>query len=158
MRTSKDQKLSASKKELSVESGTSNEESESYSAILGKRSSNESSLEQLKAETEESREQGSAGGDDRQDKRERRYPNQQSLTALNSLCFRLQQNRKSAKKCRLKKKAEYGQMRNDVMKLQDENKNLKEKVYPADLMVIDKRDYDHAISEDGGELSSLAQA
>lgn len=38
------------------------------------------------------------------------------------------QNRKSAKKCRLKKKAEFGQMRGDVMKLQEENKNLKEKV------------------------------
>ena len=31
--------------------------------------------------------------------------------------FRLMQNRKSAKKCRLKKKAEFGQMRGDVMKL-----------------------------------------
>ena len=41
---------------------------------------------------------------------------------------RLMQNRKSAKKCRLKKKAEFGQMRGDVMKLQEENKNLKEKV------------------------------
>lgn len=41
---------------------------------------------------------------------------------------RLQQNRKSAKKCRLKKKAEFGQMRGDVNKLHDENKNLKEKV------------------------------
>ena len=42
--------------------------------------------------------------------------------------YRLMQNRKSAKKCRLKKKAEFGQMRGDVMKLQEENKNLKEKV------------------------------
>jgi hypothetical protein len=38
------------------------------------------------------------------------------------------QNRKSAKKCRLKKKAEFGQMRGDVKKLLEENKNLKEKV------------------------------
>ena len=38
------------------------------------------------------------------------------------------QNRKSAKKCRLKKKAEFGQMRGDVMKLYEENKSLKEKV------------------------------
>ena len=38
------------------------------------------------------------------------------------------QNRKSAKKCRLKKKAEFGLMRGDVVKLQEENKNLKEKV------------------------------
>lgn len=41
---------------------------------------------------------------------------------------RLMQNRKSAKKCRLKKKAEFGQMRGDVTKLQDENKVLKDKV------------------------------
>lgn len=41
---------------------------------------------------------------------------------------RLMQNRKSAKKCRLKKKAEFGSMRGDVMKLQEENKTLKEKV------------------------------
>lgn len=38
------------------------------------------------------------------------------------------QNRKSAKKCRLKKKAEFGVMKGDVMRLQEENKNLKEKV------------------------------
>ena len=38
------------------------------------------------------------------------------------------QNSKSAKKCRLKKKAEFGQMRGDVMKLYEENKSLKEKV------------------------------
>lgn len=38
------------------------------------------------------------------------------------------QNRKSAKKCRLKKKAEFGTMRSDVMKLYEENKSLKEKV------------------------------
>jgi hypothetical protein len=48
------------------------------------------------------------------------------------------QNRKSAKKCRLKKKAEFGQMRGDVMKLQEENKNLKEKVCEATLNLIKK--------------------
>ncbi len=45
------------------------------------------------------------------------------------------QNRKSAKKCRLKKKAEFGQMRGDVMKLQEENKNLKEKVSTESTMI-----------------------
>jgi len=57
----------------------------------------------LRNETEDSREDDdleSEEGDDGQ-KRERR----------------LMQNRKSAKKCRLKKKAEFGQMRGDVMKL-----------------------------------------
>jgi hypothetical protein len=38
------------------------------------------------------------------------------------------QNRKSAKKCRLKKKAEFGTMKYDVIKLQEENKILKDKV------------------------------
>ena len=46
---------------------------------------------------------------------------------------RLLQNRKSAKKCRLKKKAEFGQMRGDVTKLQDENKQLKDKVSTATI-------------------------
>ena len=47
---------------------------------------------------------------------------------LTSPSCRIMQNRKSAKKCRLKKKAEFGQMRGDVMKLYEENKSLKEKV------------------------------
>lgn len=42
--------------------------------------------------------------------------------------YRLQQNRKSAKKCRLKKKEEFHSMKSDVMALQDENKTLKDKV------------------------------
>ena len=41
---------------------------------------------------------------------------------------RLLQNRKSAKKCRQKKKEEFTVMRSDVMKMQEENKNLKDKV------------------------------
>ena len=45
------------------------------------------------------------------------------------------QNRKSAKKCRLKKKAEFNVMKGDVLKLQEENKNLKEQVYLASLMI-----------------------
>lgn len=63
------------------------------------------------------------------------------------------QNRKSAKKCRLKKKAEFGQMRGDVMKLQEENKNLKEKVswnLPYLLTIqIDQWNHYHVIPEDG---------
>jgi bZIP transcription factor len=51
-----------------------------------------------------------------------------SLQIINPAFSRLMQNRKSAKKCRLKKKAEFGHMRGDVIKLQEENKNLKEKV------------------------------
>ena len=47
------------------------------------------------------------------------------------------QNRKSAKKCRLKKKAEFSVLKNDVIRLQEENKNLKEKVY----IVSDKQYY-----------------
>lgn len=46
---------------------------------------------------------------------------------MNCYC-RLQQNRKSAKKCRMKKKAEFSVMKNDVAALQEENKNLKDKV------------------------------
>ena len=46
---------------------------------------------------------------------------------LKFMC-RLQQNRKSAKKCRMKKKAEFNVMKNDVVALQEENKNLKDKV------------------------------
>ena len=38
------------------------------------------------------------------------------------------QNRKSAKKCRQKKKAEFQTMQGDVVTLQHENKVLKEKV------------------------------
>ena len=63
------------------------------------------------------------------------------------------QNRKSAKKCRLKKKAEFGQMRGDVMKLQEENKNLKEKVSWNLLYLltiqIDQWNHYHVIPEDG---------
>ena len=38
------------------------------------------------------------------------------------------QNRKSAKKCRLKKKAEFTNMREGVDEIKRENKELKEKV------------------------------
>ena len=44
------------------------------------------------------------------------------------LLFRLIQNRKSAQKCRLKKKAEFVDMRNDINKFKDENTALKDKV------------------------------
>ena len=38
------------------------------------------------------------------------------------------QNRKSAKKCRMKKKAEFGEIKEEVTALQEENKRLNEKV------------------------------
>lgn len=41
---------------------------------------------------------------------------------------RLMQNRKSAKKCRLKKKAEFGSLKSDVDKISHENSELKMKV------------------------------
>ena len=42
--------------------------------------------------------------------------------------LRLEQNRKSAKKCRLKKKAEFKEISKDVDCLKAENKELKAKV------------------------------
>ena len=47
---------------------------------------------------------------------------------FNNNFTRLDQNRKSAKKCRLKKKAEYTQMSTGVDHLHKENKDLKDKV------------------------------
>ena len=72
------------------------------------------------------------------------------------------QNRKSAKKCRLKKKAEFGYMRGDVMKLQDENKNLKEKVlifFPNLFYFsnLDQWDHHHALLENGGKHKPSAK-
>jgi hypothetical protein len=51
---------------------------------------------------------------------------------------RLQQNRKSAQKCRLKKKAEFFTMKEDVMKFQQENKELKERVNEVTMMLYNK--------------------
>jgi len=45
-----------------------------------------------------------------------------------SNCFRLLQNRKSAKKCRQKKKAEFNKLRENYEKLSKENEELKNKV------------------------------
>ena len=42
--------------------------------------------------------------------------------------FRLIQNRKSAQKCRLKKKAEFAKMKEDIKKLNQTNKDLRDKV------------------------------
>ena len=42
--------------------------------------------------------------------------------------FRLLQNRKSAKKCRLKKKAEFGVLSEEVDNLKKQNKGFQEKV------------------------------
>ena len=50
------------------------------------------------------------------------------ILRFNHKFARLEQNRKSAKKCRLKKKAEYSQMSVGVDHLHKENRELKEKV------------------------------
>ena len=52
--------------------------------------------------------------------------------------IRLQQNRKSAKKCRLKKKAEFTVMKKDVMKMKEENKSLKDKVCGACYFIFER--------------------
>lgn len=71
MRTQKDKKNVALKDLSSLESQTFNDESGSFEGILAKRSSNDTSLEQLRAETEDSVED-QEGSHDPNDKRERR--------------------------------------------------------------------------------------
>jgi len=51
---------------------------------------------------------------------------------------RLMQNRKSAKKCRQKKKYEFVIMQQDVVNLESENKVLKEKVNDITMMLYNK--------------------
>ena len=48
--------------------------------------------------------------------------------AISNLLFRLMQNRKSAKKCRLKKKAEFVVLKSDVDLISKENNDLKTRV------------------------------
>jgi len=48
--------------------------------------------------------------------------------AISNLLFRLMQNRKSAKKCRLKKKAEFVVLKSDVDLISKENNDLKMRV------------------------------
>lgn len=47
---------------------------------------------------------------------------------ISNLLFRLMQNRKSAKKCRLKKKAEFVVLKSDVDLINKENNDLKTRV------------------------------
>ena len=47
---------------------------------------------------------------------------------ISNLLFRLMQNRKSAKKCRLKKKAEFVVLKSDVDLISKENNDLKLRV------------------------------
>ena len=47
---------------------------------------------------------------------------------ISNLLFRLMQNRKSAKKCRLKKKAEFVVLKGDVDLISKENNDLKMRV------------------------------
>lgn len=51
---------------------------------------------------------------------------------------RLLQNRKSAKKCRQKKKALFNVLKNDVSGLSDENKILKDKINEMTMMLYSK--------------------
>lgn len=54
-----------------------------------------------------------------------------ALVACSDTSFcRLEQNRRSARKCRMKKKAEYKEIFTDINQLKAENKELKEKVSP----------------------------
>ena len=46
------------------------------------------------------------------------------MISFKYLLYRLVQNRKSAQKCRLKKKAEFSTMKEDIKKLAQENKGL----------------------------------
>lgn len=51
-----------------------------------------------------------------------------SSPVISNLLFRLMQNRKSAKKCRLKKKAEFVVLKSDVDLISKENNDLKTRV------------------------------
>lgn len=51
---------------------------------------------------------------------------------------RLVQNRKSAKKCRLKKKEEFNVMKKEVQALTNENKTLKDKINEMTIMLYQK--------------------
>ncbi|CDW71210.1 transcription factor hbp-1a-like [Stylonychia lemnae] len=105
-----------------IESQQQFDDSDTYSGILGKRVRNETSTDDLKAEIEGSVDNSEDAGLDSSERRERR----------------LQQNRKSAKKCRLKKKEEFSNMKADVMALQEENKTLKDKINEITIMLYQK--------------------
>lgn len=89
--------------------------------MLGKRVRNDTSAEELRHEIDNSLD-GDDAGLDSSERRERR----------------LQQNRKSAKKCRLKKKEEFSVMKNDVNLLQEENRTLKDKINEITIMLYQK--------------------
>ncbi len=62
------------------------------------------------------------------------------------------QNRKSAKKCRLKKKAEYSTMQEDFEKVNQENNELKNQVRAKNpLIYAGEPNYYDALSKDRGE-------
>jgi hypothetical protein len=58
---------------------------------------------------------------------------------------RLLQNRKSAKKCRLKKKAELKNMLGDVSGMQSENKKLQDKINEITVMLYQKIEENSAL-------------
>jgi len=51
---------------------------------------------------------------------------------------RLMQNRKSARKCRMKKKEEFSVIKDEVVTLRNENKQLKDKVNEITVMLYSK--------------------
>ena len=63
--------------------------------------------------------------------------------------FRLMQNRKSAKKCRLKKKAEYSSMQEEFEKVNQENNELKNQVSKRiQLTYAGEPNHDDALPKD----------
>lgn len=68
------------------------------------------------------------------------------------------QNRKSAKKCRLKKKAEYSTMQEEFEKVNQENNDLKNQVRP-NILLIDagKPNHDDALPKNRGERTAHQQ-
>lgn len=89
----------------------------------------EQSIDNLRDECEGSAENDDAGLDS-SERRERR----------------LQQNRKSAKKCRLKKKEEFNTMKGEVSILQEENRTLKEKINEITIMLYQKMEENSSLS------------
>ena len=124
--TASAQKRQAKKKTISNDSISLSDDSESFGSLLGKRVTNETSVDQLRADSDDSdnsNDQDLGGDSDLPEKRVRRYGNPSDLPQC-----RLLQNRKSAKKCRLKKKAEFDCIKTEVSALHEANKILKEKV------------------------------
>lgn len=70
---------------------------------------------------------------------------------------RLLQNRKSAKKCRLKKKKEFSVLFGEVDQLKLVNKDLQDKINEITLMLYSKIDENNALTRKVDQLSSTNQ-